>query len=535
MQTLDDAELLRHYVAQRSDQPFEEIVSRHVNLVYSAALRQVRNPHIAEEITQAVFIILAKKAHTIRQGSLLVGWLLKTTRFAAGIELRAIGRRFHREQVAYMESMIQQESASEPEWDDLAPLLDEAVAHLGEKDRNAVVMRFFENKPLAEVGEALGVNSDAAQKRVSRALEKLRGLIRKHGVSISSVTLITLLSANAVQAAPSTLPSVAAAAALKGAAATAGTSTATLIKGTLKIMAWTKAKTAIVAGVGMLLATGAAVPVWEYNFGKNSWEHRFDSAYKLQRGEIVRYIKPPFVSARADFYHTYPDLRMQAQTNPKPPDRFIFEQHDQESPVYRQCAFAEGSTENPLRSALSEMLKFKQYELEGPANLLNLNVYGDWTIRSGASREAVLATLEAILFKVTHHRVHFEKRTVERDVIAVSGKMSLDQLKETGISGGKLVKMYAEHPQYKCYQSLNRNTLEDLVAVLGEHLQTYVVNETQLSEGFDLECFIDADVWTAGNRQAELAEKVLKNLAAQTGLVFNHQQRPVDVWFVTEL
>lgn len=531
MQTLDDAELLRRYVAQGSDQPFEELVSRHVNLVYSAALRQVRNPHTAEEVTQAVFIILAKKAHAIRHGSLLVGWLLKTTRFAAGIELRTIGRRFHREQEAYMQSTIQQENAGEPEWDELAPLLDEAMAHLGEKDRTAVVMRFFEKKPLAEVGKALGVNPDAAQKRISRAVDKLRGIFTKHGVVISGVTIITLLSANAVHAAPSTLPSaITAAAALKG-TATAGTSTATLIKGTLKIMAWTKAKTAIVVGVSMLLAVGAAIPAWKYNFGKDSWEHRFDSAYKLKPAEVVRYVKPPFVSARADYYHTEPALKMQAQAIPKPPDRFIFEQRDQERPVYRQCTFGGGTKDEPLYDALNDILNIKQYELEGPANLLNLNVHGDWTIRSGASPEAVLAALEPILLKLTRHHVHFEKQTVDRDVIVVSGKLTLDQLKETGISGGKLVKMYAEQLRDRGQTGF---TLEDLVGALGEHLQTYVVNETQSSQHFNFECYADADVSHAGNRRAELTEKVLKNLTAQTGLVFSHERRPVDIWFVTE-
>lgn len=296
-------------------------------------------------------------------------------------------------------------------------------------------------------------------------------------------------------------------------------------------MAWTKAKTAIVAGVTILLAAGATIPVWEYNFGKNSWEHRFDSVYKLKPREVVRYIKLPFVTARADYYHTEPALRMQAQAVPKPPDRFIFEQHDQERPVYRQCTFGGGTKNDPLNYALNEILNIKQYELEGPANLLNLNVHGDWTIRSGASREDVLAALEPILLKVTKHHVHFEKRSVERDVIVVSGKLTLNQSDNSRLSDDKPVKMYAEQLRNPGQTGW---TLEDLVGALGEHLKTYVVNETQSSEHFNFECYADADISNAGNRRAELSEKVLKNLTAQTGLVFSHERRPVDVWFVTE-
>ena len=152
-----------------------------------------------------------------------------------------------------MQSILDEPEAEA--WRQIAPLLDDAMGRLGEKDRNAIVLRFFENKNLAEVGAALGASEDAAKMRVNRALEKLRKFFTKRGVAYSAAIIAGAVSANSVQAAPVALAKTITAVALaKG--ATASTSTLTLIKGALKIMAWTKAKTAIVGGVVVLLAAG---------------------------------------------------------------------------------------------------------------------------------------------------------------------------------------------------------------------------------------------------------------------------------------
>ncbi len=258
MRPPDDAELLACYVTQRSEEAFATLVERHLSLVYSSALRQVRDPHLAEEITQAVFIILARKAGSLRQESVLAGWLCRTARFVACNALKAEHRRHHHEQEAYMESLLHE---PEPDvWPRIAPLLDEAVAQLGEADRNAVVLCFYQQRPLEEAGRVLGVNADAAQKRVSRALEKLRKFFTKRGVALSAVAIAGAVSTNSVQAAPVTLAkTISVVAVAKGAAAS--TLTLTLIKGALKIMAWTKVKTAIVAGAAVLLAGGVTIPI----------------------------------------------------------------------------------------------------------------------------------------------------------------------------------------------------------------------------------------------------------------------------------
>src|SRR5437899_4193069 len=151
MQAMNDMGLLREYATRNSEAAFEELVSRRAGLIYSAALRQVREPHLAEEVTQAVFIILAQKAGRISDQTILTGWLFKTTRFVALAQRRRAAKRHKHEQEIQMQSAIQQ-TTPDPLWEQMSPLLDEALASLGEKDRQAVLLRFFENKSLVEVG-----------------------------------------------------------------------------------------------------------------------------------------------------------------------------------------------------------------------------------------------------------------------------------------------------------------------------------------------------------------------------------------------
>lgn len=257
----DDLSLLREYARTNSEEAFAALVTRYVNLVYSVALRSVGDSHLAEEITQSVFIILARKAGSLCDQTILPGWLCRTARYASANAQTRQRRRLHREQEAYMQNMLTggSETASSQiqaeTWNKIAPMLDGALGKLGQKDHDALVLRFFENKNFAEVGAALGASEDAAKMRVNRALEKLRKFFIKRGVTATAVLIAGAISANSVQAAPVALAkSVAVVAVAKGAAASS--STLTLIKGALKIMAWTKAKTAIVAGVAVILAVG---------------------------------------------------------------------------------------------------------------------------------------------------------------------------------------------------------------------------------------------------------------------------------------
>jgi RNA polymerase sigma factor (sigma-70 family) len=299
MQAMDDMALLREYAANNSEAAFEELVSRRIGFVYSAALRQVRDPHLAGEITQAVFIILAQKAGRIPDKTILTGWFFRTTRFAAMAQIRAEAKRSLRTATIEKELQMQSElqnAAPDPIWEQMSPLLDEALAALGEKDRQAVLLRFFENKSLAEVGSALGAGEDTARKRVSRALEKLHRYFSKRGVTSTADTIAEKISANSIQAAPVALAKTVTAVALaKGAAASA--STLTLIQGALKIMAWTKAKTAIVAGAIVLLVGGAVTVAVSDVGGKRMAMGSNERMARIERHEFkagsVKYAYPP--------------------------------------------------------------------------------------------------------------------------------------------------------------------------------------------------------------------------------------------------
>jgi RNA polymerase sigma factor (sigma-70 family) len=260
METMDDIQLLRQYATDRSEAAFETLLRRHINLVYSSALRQVGDRETAAEVTQTVFIILARKAHTLRAGTIITGWLYRTTHFAAVRAIRTESRRRQRE----LEAAQMEPDNDQSIWEQLAPLLDEAMSCLGNTDRDAIVMRFFEHRSLKEVGAAFGANEDTAQKRVSRALVRLRTFFSKRGITLSVVAIGSVLSANAVHAAPATLTSKTLAVAAGHGVAASATLVA-LLQGTLKAMAWAKAKTAMIASTAILLAAGTTTVVIQAN------------------------------------------------------------------------------------------------------------------------------------------------------------------------------------------------------------------------------------------------------------------------------
>lgn len=211
---LTDTELLRRYATGRDENAFAELVARHIDLVHSAAVRRVNGrTDLAEDITQKVFTDLARKAATLVHHPALVGWLYRSTRYASIDTARAEQRR----QLAEMSSaMSSAESSPEPvvDWADLSPVLDEAMDHLRERDREAVLLRFFDNLGYREIGRRLHLSETAARMRTERALERLRVQLERHGVSSTTALLGGALASHAVVAAPAPLAVVTAQGAL---------------------------------------------------------------------------------------------------------------------------------------------------------------------------------------------------------------------------------------------------------------------------------------------------------------------------------
>jgi RNA polymerase sigma factor (sigma-70 family) len=254
-QEQSDTQLLRDYAEHGREAAFREIVSRHADVVYASALRQAGSPDLARDVAQSVFTGLARKAQslagTLTGDASLLGWLYRSTRFAALNQLRDDRRRQARERQA----MQHLDPASEiaPEWERVQPVLDEAMAELSDEDREALLLRFFKDRDFRAIGAALGISDDAAQKRVSRALERLRTGLTSRGVTTTAGALSALLVAETVSFAPAGLAATLSTAALAGTtlatAATAATATKAIAMTTLQ-------KTLIAATLAVAVGAG---------------------------------------------------------------------------------------------------------------------------------------------------------------------------------------------------------------------------------------------------------------------------------------
>jgi RNA polymerase sigma factor (sigma-70 family) len=246
----EDAELLRRYAKDHSEAAFAELILRHVDLVYSAAFRLMNgDSHRAQDVTQQVFAELARQAKRLTRHPALLGWLYTTTRHTALRVIRSEQRRIVREREAQTMNVLLHEPSSEPDWEQLRPVLEEAMHELDEKDRLAVLLRYFKNRSLKEVGLELGLNENSARMRVERALDKLRLKLARKGVTSTAAALALALAGNAVTAAPTGFVATLTTASL--AVAAAGTGTTLTI---LNLMAMTKLQ----LGVTALALAGAA-------------------------------------------------------------------------------------------------------------------------------------------------------------------------------------------------------------------------------------------------------------------------------------
>lgn len=230
MHDTSDLELLRRYADHGANEAFTELVRRHCDLVWAAARRVSGDGELARDVAQTVFADLARKAGKLPAGTVLAGWLYRAACHAAVNHIRGEARRAQREQQAMHQHELQSSDAAERRAaEELQPLLDAALADLAEADRDAVVLRYLAGRSLAEIGATLGTSEDAAQKRVSRALERLRDAFRQRGVDLAGGTSVAAMTLAAAQAAPAGLAASLACTTLAGAGTVTGATSILLL------------------------------------------------------------------------------------------------------------------------------------------------------------------------------------------------------------------------------------------------------------------------------------------------------------------
>ena len=252
----NDTELLRRYVEERAEGPFTELVREHLNLVYSAALREMNGDGaLAEDVSQAVFTELVREAPRLLGHPSLAGWLYTTVRHLAANWRRADRHRRRRVEEEHSMNQLLSEDSPNEVWQQVRPVLDDALHELNAADREAVVLRFMEDRPLREVGARLGLNENAARMRVDRALDKLRGQLARRGITSTASGLATALAIGVLTPAPAALAATIASTALAS-GALAGSTTLAL----MKFMSMTTVKVSV---IGALVVAGVAVPAWQ--------------------------------------------------------------------------------------------------------------------------------------------------------------------------------------------------------------------------------------------------------------------------------
>ena len=564
MATDDSPKLLARYIETGSDEAFRSLVDLHVDLVYSAAMRQVREHHLAEEVTQIVFITLARKAAGLRRETVLGAWLLVTTRNVALNALKGMARRKKHESKAAQMANVARQSSEEPQrgdtspdWDAVAGELDGAMACLSASDRQAIVLRYFEDRSVREVADALGIELEAAKQRVHRATGRLRTNLARRGVNVASASVGSLIIANAVTAAPVGVAVSVAHGAIAAGATGAISASTPFSKGIAILMALTKTKVVAFAAVAVLLCGGAAViyqmvrPVREQvvplaavsaadnarsqsiGSGDRSvnqssdvltegWEARFNAAYGLAPGEVLKLIPPPILPER-QFKWDAERGRMGEASSEKLTsiERLVFA-FDGKS-IHWQMRTIAGDT---LLNALVA-INVEPYQLDASIPV-NLAIVGDWTVRKGATVDQKMAALGGIVSKIKGNQVRFEKRIVSREAIIVRGTFAFTPL--PGHANGPEGKVLHYGPPLppggsrampneavamsEVYSQLQRMTRAQVIDESGSGSQGVVVSYNSFS--------------------LNDSPKVMELLTRQTGLRFAREPRETPVWFMVE-
>lgn len=545
---MNDRELLRKYLEQRDERAFAELVARHIDLVYSAARRQTKSHAMAEEITQSVFIRLVERAHDILSHETIPGWLLVTTRYVVLNAQRTDARRRKHEYEAAKMKPEANASETPTNWDAISPTLDDAMSQLGSSDRDALVLRYFQNKSLHDVGVALRISEPAAQKRINRAVHRLRSLFARRGIAATDGAICTILAAHAMSPAPQALctqvvQSVISTAQIASGASTLGT------KGAALLMALTK--TQVVAGVAVVAVIGlGGMTAYVASRGKTAVEplpevfalvaaattapaansdwSAFAATYSLEPNQSIRRILPPYLAERADFYRSL--LRGRAPRGVDP-EVIIFAS---DGAAFTVDAFSQQPED--LRWYFQTIAGISAEDTDLPAHLLNRDVRGDWVIRTGSTREQRVADFVSAIQDVIGEGMTLRLESIERPVIVVRGTFKFVPI-DPHRSADNVICFYRDSagPGIMSRTGGSNADIKQIIQALGAQLGLQVVIEGPIHspQRFHWEADVSTDV--RAKRDSETPDpiainEILGNVAKQTSLTLSFERRSVPTW-----
>jgi RNA polymerase sigma factor (sigma-70 family) len=556
-----DQQDLQAFAQRGSNEAFAAIVGRHVDLVYSAALRQVfGNAHLAEDVTQTVFLQLARKARRLRGETVLGAWLLVATRYVARDALRSAGRRKRYETEA---AMMRKELASaddaaaatqgEDEVARLAGHLDDALAALPAGDRRLVVLRYLERRSAAEAAGVLGISVAAVRQRAHRAIERLRTYLAGRGVSVSTGALAGALAANAIGPAPAGLAATVVAA--QGVQVVVCGGGGLAMKGAVMLMA-IKSNVAAVAAVALLLLGGGAIAYHQWGRAETDragaapaprtqmapataaaaavtapaapvdWRVRFNQVYGLADGKTVKHVGPPYIAERLTFLKTLPMIG-----GLSPDEHQVMLEWDGRRAAWLTVSGGPGS----LAGFLQMGVRLRPHELEEWGGKYGLRMNGDWVVRKGASAEEKLRGLERVLLDELGRRVRFERRRVPREAVVVRGTYAYQPLEgSTVIAGTDVIDVVGKRPTAGPDSMISEGTLKQLGLHLEIVLSRQVIDETDASDGGGGQGEVRLKWRDHYPAPAEIDE-VLRKLEWQTSLKLTRETRETDVWFMVDV
>jgi RNA polymerase sigma factor (sigma-70 family) len=540
----NNSQVLAPPFPQQGREAFGRLVEQHIDFVYAAASRQTGDPHIAQDITQAVFLLLWQKAGRLKQGTLVKGWLFNTTRFVVANARRAEARRkFHEREAAAMHV----QSPGEDRWPHIAPHLDDALAELSEKDRRVLLLRFFEDLPLSTLGEVLGISEPAAQKRVERALKRLRHFLVGRGAAVEGAALGGILFAGIAQAAPVHLVKATIDLALNGAQGAAQSGSAfSLAKGTASLMAAAKIKTIAVIAILFLVIAPTMVIAIHYAtslFAQTTQpapgnatpapareaQRDIQSFYRLLTGSIIKRI-----------VNVPPDVRK----------RFVQQQFPGPRGSVQDSAILIGITQNEFAArflrpgtnySLADLVNFinfarnmsrPEYKIDN--DLGSRQLTGDIVFRQDAADDEYSAGLATFIHDEAGVDASVAFRDVPMKVIVLSGHWKFTPVAQAPLADRR------DNPCIEIYgdEALNENSRMTSGSTTGrEHLARNLGNVLNQKVIFEADRLPESvNIRSYGNVPADGAGRklVLQHIQEQTGLIWSVETRPVRCLFIDQ-